>query len=234
VTSDTTSGLAIVIGASGGIGRALTLELRGQAGWSEVIAFSRASHPPLDITDEATVAAAAQAVAARGVPIRLVINAVGVLAKYDGIAEKNWKQIDPVAMQRTFAINTIGPALLMKHYLPLLPREGRSVFAALSARVGSIGDNGLGGWYSYRASKAALNQLVRTASIELRRTRPAAICVAIHPGTVATELSAPFAKEGLDLQTPETAAHRILAVLAKLDATQSGNFFDHKGLPVPW
>jgi NAD(P)-dependent dehydrogenase (short-subunit alcohol dehydrogenase family) len=116
----------------------------------------------------------------------------------------------------------------------LLAREGRSVFASLSARVGSIGDNRLGGWYSYRASKAALNQLVRTASIELRRTRPEALCVAIHPGTVATGLSAGFVKEGLDVQTPELAAQRILDVLGSLDATQSGQFFDHRGSPVPW
>lgn len=232
--SDTTPALAVVIGASGGIGGALTRALQAEGVWGEVIAFSRASDPPLDITDEVSVAAAAQAVAARGLPLRLVVNAAGTLDRHGGIAEKNWKQIDPAAMQRVFALNTVGPALLMKHFLPLLAREGRSVFAALSARVGSIGDNRLGGWYSYRASKAALNQLVRTAAIELRRTRPQAVCVAIHPGTVATGLSAPFTKEGLELQSPDAAARRILDVLAGLDAAQSGNFFDHKGLPVPW
>jgi NAD(P)-dependent dehydrogenase (short-subunit alcohol dehydrogenase family) len=137
-------------------------------------------------------------------------------------------------MQRAFALNSIGPALLMKHLLPLLAREGRSVFATLSARVGSIGDNRLGGWYSYRAAKAALNQLVRTAAIELRRSRPEALCVAIHPGTVATALAAGYVKAGLEVQTPELAARRILDVLAALQARQSGGFFDHKGLPVPW
>lgn len=232
--SETSPSLAVVIGASGGIGCALARALQAEGGWSEVVAFSRASDPPLDITDESSIAAAAQSVAARGLPLRLLINAVGALGKYGGVAEKNWKQIDPAAMQRVFALNSIGPALLMKHFLPLLARDGRSVFATLSARVGSIGDNRLGGWYSYRASKAALNQLVRTASIELRRMKPDAVCVAIHPGTVATELSAPFVKEGLDLQSPDDAARRILDVLAGLDATQSGNFFDHKGVPVPW
>mgnify|MGYP000220379835 CR=1 FL=1 len=98
--------------------------------------------------------------------------------------EKSWRQLDPAHMAHAFAINAIGPALLMKHFLPLLPGEGRSVFATLSAKVGSIGDNALGGWYSYRASKAALNQLVRTAAIELRRRQPMAVCVALHPGTV--------------------------------------------------
>ena len=137
-------------------------------------------------------------------------------------------------MARAFAINAIGPALLMKHLLPLLPRTGRSVFATLSARVGSIGDNRLGGWYSYRASKAALNQIVRTAAIELGRSRPDALCVAIHPGTVATRLSQRFAKSGLDIQSPETAALRILTVLDALLPNASGGFFDQHGQPIAW
>jgi NAD(P)-dependent dehydrogenase (short-subunit alcohol dehydrogenase family) len=122
----------------------------------------------------------------------------------------------------------------MKHLLPLLRRDGRAVFAALSARVGSIGDNRLGGWWSYRASKAALNQMVRTAAIELRRANRQAVCVAIHPGTVATRLSAPFVKSGLEVQTPDVAARRILDVLAGLDAAQTGGFFDHLGVAVDW
>ena len=132
----------------------------------------------------------------------------------------------------TFAGN--GPALLMKHFLPLLPRAGRCVFATLSARVGSIGDNRLGGWYSYRSSKAALNQIVRTAAIELRRTRPDALCVAMHPGTVATPLSARFAKPGLEVQSPDTAAMRILTVLNMLTPQSSGDFFDQRGQPIIW
>ena len=137
-------------------------------------------------------------------------------------------------MARSFALNAIGPALIMKHVLPLLPREGKAVFATLSARVGSIGDNRLGGWYSYRASKAALNQLVRTASIELRCRQPEAICVALHPGTVDTPLSSPFSKADLDVQSPELAAKRLLAVIARLESNDSGGFFDHSGEPVPW
>ena len=118
-----------------------------------------------------------------------MIDASGFLHGDGLMPEKSWREIDPVHMQRAFAINAIGPALLMKHLLPLFPADGRSVFATLSAKVGSIGDNHLGGWYAYRASKAALNQLVRTAAIELRRKRPNAICVALHPGTVDTKLS---------------------------------------------
>jgi NAD(P)-dependent dehydrogenase (short-subunit alcohol dehydrogenase family) len=122
----------------------------------------------------------------------------------------------------------------MKHLLPLLPRSGKAVFATLSARVGSIGDNTIGGWYSYRAAKAALNQLVRTAAIELRRTRPEAICVALHPGTVATPLSAPFAKAGLNVRPPEEAARDLLAVIESLSPAQSGGFFDYRGAELPW
>lgn len=233
MTNDSEPALAVVIGA-GGIGAALARVLREQPPWAEVRVLGRASDPPLDLTDESTIAAAAASVAAQPLPLRLVINAAGVLGKQGCVAEKNLKQIDAVAMQRTFAINTIGPALLLKHFLPLLARQGRSVFAALSARVGSIGDNHLGGWYSYRASKAALNQLIRTAAIELRRSRPDAVCVAIHPGTVSTGLSEPYGKSGLEVQEPEVAARRILDVLANLDRTASGQFFDHRGQPIVW
>ena len=137
-------------------------------------------------------------------------------------------------MAEAFAINAIGPALLMKHFLPLLPRGGKSVFATLSARVGSIKDNRLGGWYSYRASKAALNQFVRTAAVELGRSHREALCVALHPGTVDTPLTSPFRKAGLEVQSPDTAAGRLLAVIDRLGPADSGGFFDHRGDDVPW
>ena len=226
--------LAVAIGASGGLGGAFVRALREGGEFAEVIGLGRASEPPIDLTDEALIEAAARYVAGRRHPLRLVINAAGMLDRYGGVAEKSLKQLDAASMQRVFALNTIGPAILMKHFLPLLAADGRSVFASLSARVGSIADNRLGGWYSYRASKAALNQLVRTAAIELHRTRPQAVCVAIHPGTVATALSAPFNKHGLDVQTPELAAQRVLDVLSRLDSSHSGQFFDHHGMPVPW
>lgn len=227
-------GIAIVVGASGGIGGALYRRLSLQSRFSTVLALGRGSSPALDLTDEESMAAAARHVAGLGGELRLLIDASGLLHG-DGMApEKSWRDLDPAHMARAFAVNAIGPALLMKHFLPLLPRQGRSVFATLSARVGSIGDNRLGGWYSYRASKAALNQFVRTASIELGRRQPAAICVALHPGTVSTPLSAPFVKAGLDVQTPEEAAARLLDTIEGLGPGSSGGFFDHRGDPVPW
>lgn len=137
-------------------------------------------------------------------------------------------------MAKAFALNAIGPALLMKHFLPLLPRAGKAVFVTLSAKVGSIGDNHLGGWYSYRASKAALNQLVRTAAIELHRVQPAAFCVALHPGTVASAPSAPFGKSGLEVRSPHDAAGLLLQVIDRLVPADSGGFFDYRGERLPW
>ena len=227
-------GLALVIGASGGIGEALLTRLQPDARFARVLGLSRQSQPALDLQGEASIAQAAAHVAGLGVPLRLLIDATGLLHGPGLQPEKSWQQLDPVMMAQAFAINAIGPALLMKHFLPLLPREGRSVFATLSAKVGSIGDNQLGGWYSYRASKAALNQLVRTAAIELRRRQPQALCVALHPGTVATALSAPFAKTGLQVQSPDHAAARLLGVIGGLQAADSGGFFNHDGSVLPW
>ena len=223
-----------MFGASGGIGNALAERLRADPRFSTVIELSRASDPAFDLADENSIAQAAANISRSGVDIRLAIVATGALDRQGCRAEKSWRQIDPVAMAQSFAINTIGPALLMKHFLPLLPHSGRSVFAALSARVGSIGDNRLGGWYSYRAAKAALNQVVHTASIELQRTRPQAICVALHPGTVDTGLTAGFAKSGLEVQTPTAAAGRIIDVIDALRASDSGQFFDQRGASIPW
>ena len=227
-------GLAIVVGSSGGIGRALVDRLAAQPRFCAALGLGRSSSPPLDLTDEDMIVQAALHVRGIGAEVRLVIDATGFL-HMDGFApEKSWRELDAAHMARAFAVNAIGPALLMKHFLPLLPRQGRSVFATLSARVGSIGDNRLGGWYSYRASKAALNQLVRTAAIELGRSKPAALCIALHPGTVATPLSAPFAKSGLDVQTTEQAADRLLDTIDRLRPDSSGGFFDHHGEAVPW
>ena len=228
----TDESVAVVIGAGGGIGAALVGALRAGGGYRDVAAFSRSGTPPLDITDEASIRDAAASLAPAA-PL-LVIDATGFLHGGTHRPEKSWRELDPAQMARAFAVNAIGPALLMKHFLPLLPAQGRAVFATLSARVGSIGDNRLGGWYSYRASKAALNQLVHTAAIELARSRPQAICVALHPGTVATQLSAPFAKAGLEVRDSTTAAQELLTVLARLTPADSGGFFDHKGLALPW
>lgn len=225
--------LAVVIGATGGIGGALMHALTQSARYESVIGLSRSSTPSLELTAEGSIKACAAFVAEQGTP-RLIVNATGVLQTGTLKAEKSWRELDATEMAQAFAVNAIGPALLMKHFLPLLPRAGSAVFATLSARVGSIGDNRFGGWYSYRASKAALNQLVRTAAVELRRRSPNAICVALHPGTVDTGLSASFAKSGLDVQTPEVAAQHLLHVLANLTVDDNGGFFDYAGAEVPW
>lgn len=238
--------LAVVIGASGGVGAALFDGLQagqlpcdvGAQAVTQVLALSRRSQPALDLLDEPSISQAAQWVRAQsqdaGRPVRLVIDATGWLHGDGWSPEKALRQVDAAHMAHAFAVNAIGPALLMKHFLPLLPREGRAVFATLSAKVGSIGDNRLGGWHSYRAAKAALNQLVRTAAIELARTHPHAVCVAVHPGTVDTPLSAPFSRSGLTVRPPAEAASRLLAVLAGLAPERSGHFIDHTGADLPW
>ena len=229
--------LVVVIGSTGGIGSALVSALNVALPEGQVLALSRSSVPALDLLQEESLSRAAAFIAqqgqATGRSLRLVINATGTLHKPHP-PEKSWTQLDGTAMAQVFAINTLGPALLMKHLLPLLPRQGKAVFATLSAKVGSIGDNRLGGWYSYRASKAALNQMVRTAAIELRRRHPEALCVALHPGTVETGLSTPFAKTGLDVVSPAQAASRLLQVIDGLTASDSGGFFNHDGTALPW
>jgi NAD(P)-dependent dehydrogenase (short-subunit alcohol dehydrogenase family) len=225
---------ALIIGATGGIGRALADALAARGVHERVVRLSRRSDPAVDVCDEASIAAAVAWLADTGATLRLVIDATGFLHDERFRPERALAGIDPDHMAKAFAINATGPALLMKHVLPLLPREGRSVFATLSARVGSIGDNRLGGWHAYRASKAALNQLVRGAAIELGRKRREAICVALHPGTVDTPLSRPFARSGLDVRKPDVAAAEILAVIDALTPPDSGGFFDHKGERVAY
>jgi len=221
--------IVVVVGATGGIGAALHAEISAASAVDLVIGLGR---PGFDLCDESSIVQAVAALPAGD--LRLVINAAGLLHDGEQRPEKTLRELDPTHLARVFAVNAIGPALLMKHFLPRLPRKGRSVFANLSARVGSIGDNRLGGWYGYRASKAAANQLVRTAAIELARTHPEASCVALHPGTAATRLSAPFVRERRPVLTPAEAARHLLAVLNGLQAADSGNFFDWRGAPVPW
>jgi len=225
--------VAVVFGAGGGIGGALVDAIRCAARFERVLAFGRRTSPSIDLLDEASLAGAAAFATDQGA-LRLVIDATGFLHDERQAPEKSWRQLDAANLARSFALNAIGPALIMKHVLPRLPRSGKVVFATLSARVGSIGDNRLGGWYSYRASKAALNQLVRTAAVELTRQCPDALCIALHPGTVATALSAPFATTGLEVHRPEAAALHLLAVIDRLTAADTGGFFDWRGHPVPW
>ena len=170
--SRATKQLALVIGAHGGIGRAVADRLSNSEIDCDVIGFSRESTPPIDLNSETSIESAARFVSAQAAEIRLVLVATGFLHDDAFVPERGLRHLNREHMLKSFEINAVGPALVMKHFLPLLPRAGRSVFAVLSAKVGSIGDNILGGWHSYRASKAALNQLVRTAAIELKRRSP--------------------------------------------------------------
>ena len=219
---------AIVIGSTGGIGTALARQLAEQG--HTVTSLSRTSIPPIDLTDEPTIAAAAAQLAANA-PYDLIIVATGILQTTTIAPEKTYRDLTAATLATYFAINATGPALLAKHFLPLLPKTGRAVFAALSARVGSIGDNRLGGWYGYRASKAALNMLIKTLSIELARTRPEAVCVALHPGTVDTPLSKPFQRGVAPdrLFTPDRSADQLLKVLDQLTPERSGDCFAWDG-----
>ncbi|MFO1202120.1 MAG: SDR family NAD(P)-dependent oxidoreductase [Tabrizicola sp.] len=218
---------ALVVGASGGIGRALVAELRGRE--AEVVGLSR-SGDGIDVTEEASVAAA---IGALEPGFDLVMVATGALV-IDGVGpEKSLRAVTAEGLAAQFAVNAIGPALVMKHALRLLPRERVSKLAVLSARVGSIGNNALGGWYGYRAAKAALNQMVRTASVEAKRTHPFSVFVALHPGTVETGL-APALRAGHPSVSPEVAAGNLLRVLEGLGPEQSGGFYDWKGEGVPW
>jgi NAD(P)-dependent dehydrogenase (short-subunit alcohol dehydrogenase family) len=189
----------------------------------------------IDIEDEASISAAARQLS-DGAPLRFILVATGLLHDAALQPEKTYRALDPERLLRSFRINAIGPALVAKHMLPLVPKAGKSVFAVLSARVGSIEDNRLGGWYGYRASKAALNQLVRTIAIELGRQKPEAICIALHPGTVDTALSQPF-QAGLTTKTvfsPTYSAERLLAVVEDLTAAHTGRFLAWDGQPVPF
>lgn len=233
---------AVVVGASGGIGRALVKRIVASGAYGPIFALSRSGQEEdagtvagrIDVTDEDSIRAAAARAGEAG-PASLVIVASGLLHGPGIAPEKTLKALDPDVLARLFAVNTIGPALVAKHFVPLLPRTGRSVFAALSARVGSIGDNRLGGWYGYRASKAALNQVLRTLAIEVARTRPEAVVVGLHPGTVRTGLSQPFRPDAdsSDTVRPEDAAAHLLTVLAGLTPADSGGVFAWDGQAVP-
>lgn len=231
--------LALVVGASGGVGRALADALVEAAAHDEVIALSRTApdgwtgrHIPLELTDEARIAAAAKAARHLGAADTVFV-ASGILHEGEVQPEKSYRAVSSEPLQRLFAVNAIGPALVAKHFLPLAPSQRRSQLAVLSARVGSIGDNRLGGWYGYRASKAALNMLIRTLAVEHRRTHPQAVVVALHPGTVATGLSVPFAR-GRDMLSPAGSAAALMNTLDGLTADDTGGFFGWDGQPIPW
>jgi NAD(P)-dependent dehydrogenase (short-subunit alcohol dehydrogenase family) len=234
---------AVIVGATGGVGSALLEAVAGSGMFSRVHAVSRTAYRGdgaisahiADVTDDRSVERAAEAIAGDG-PVGLVMVASGILHAVDIAPEKSLGAIDPKAFARLFAVNVIGPALIAKHFVPLLPKQGRSIFAALSARIGSIEDNRLGGWYGYRASKAALNQFIRTLAVELKRTRPEAIALALHPGTVMTELSKPFRRDAAKpgMFTPEEAAAHLIKVLDAAELEQSGQLIAWDGSRIPF
>jgi NAD(P)-dependent dehydrogenase (short-subunit alcohol dehydrogenase family) len=216
----------LVIGNSGGIGSALAERMSFDG---EVVGLSR-SGDGLDVTDEASIVAHLSDLKP---PFDRIVVATGALEINGLEPEKSLSQLTPDAMMRLFFLNAIGPGLVLKHARRLLPGNRRSVLAVLSARVGSIGDNRLGGWYSYRASKAGLNQVLHTAAIELARTHKHAICVSLHPGTVATEFTEKYVGRHPAV-SPEEAAENLTAVIDGLSHEDSGGFFDWAGKRVPW
>ncbi len=237
---------AVVVGASGGLGHAFAEALLADANMGRLLACSRSApcldHPRaawqrLDLENEATIAAAAEAAESTLGPLHLVIVATGLLHDGSGLQpEKTWRTLEAEALQRAYRVNAVGPALIAKHFLPRLDRSRKSVFAVVTARVGSISDNQLGGWYAYRASKAGANMLVRTLSIELARRNPGALCVALHPGTVDTSLSKPFqggVPEG-KLFTPAKSATFLLDVLDGLGPDDSGQLYAWDGQRIPF
>ena len=235
---------AIVIGGSGGVGQAFVQALSESAHVDRIIATSRLPQPAADTaklswvqadtTDESSLLAFSEHLKAVDFAPNFVINCSGVLHTEAFGPEKTWRHLNSATMQQVFAVNAFGVALLGKHLLPLFSRRGRSVFASISARVGSIEDNRSGGWYSYRASKAAHNMFVKTLSLEACRKYPELVCASIHPGTVDTRLSAPYTRryDPNKLFSPERSVQCMIRVLGELSPSDSGGFFAWDGQPI--
>lgn len=221
---------AVILGASGGIGTAFVTALRLDPKCAEVIELSRAGG--FDLLDETSILRSARKIAENGA-VHLIIDATGFLHDVEYLPEKTIRSLHPNHIARAFAINATGPLLAIKHLHKLLPENEKAVFATLSARVGSIEDNRLGGWISYRASKAALNMGVKTAAIEIGRKWKYAALIALHPGTVQTQLSNPYAGSR-NTFTPEEAAKKMLKTIDQIDHQSNGTFLDYDGLTIPW
>ena len=234
---------AVIIGSSGAIGKALVEAASASGDYQKIYALSRKtvkfesskvySHP-INLESEESISNASEHLSKRG-SIDLLIMATGMLHDVDVKPEKSLRDISAEKLQKVFMINTAGPALIAKYFFPLLRRDSRSIAAILSARVASITDNRLGGWYSYRASKAALNMIIKNSAIEMARRNPKTIIVGLHPGTVDSNLSKPFQRgvpEG-KLFTPEFSATSLMSVLLSLNQEVTGKCFAWNGLEIP-
>ena len=219
----------LVIGSSGAIGSALVENLKKRVRPKDVFTISRQENG-LDFTRPDTIAF--RSVGKDG-PFRLILDATGALEINNAGPEKSVSSLDYDVMLNQFKVNTIGPALLIKNLINFLPRTGKAVFVTLSARVGSIEDNRLGGWISYRASKAALNQVVKTASIEALRKNPQSLFMAIHPGTVRSKLTEKYLGNHKFVQ-PDEAAKNILQVIEQKDHSDTGGFYAFDGQKIPY
>jgi len=221
---------ALVIGASGAIGSAFCQQLSQDPRCAGVRELGRRTVPALDLEQPETIASAAAELAAEA-PYQLIVHAAGLLHRERIKPEKSYSAIEADALQAVFQVNTLGPAMVLRHFLPLLDPQG--AMAMLSAKVGSIGDNRLGGWYAYRASKAALNMLIKTAAIELARTRPHSRLLSLHPGTVVSGLSQPF-RGASSARPADVAADQLLNLIDQLTPADSGQFFAYDGQRLPW
>ncbi len=222
---------ALVIGSSGTIGAAFMQLLQDNPACTEVVGIHRKSDYPIDYQDPETIESSAKALSLIA-PFQLIINTIGVLHTKDWMPEKKLADLSSAKLIELIKINAIGPALTIQHFAKLLDTKN-SVMATLSAKVGSIEDNRLGGWYSYRASKAALNMLIKTAAIELGRTKPKTALIALHPGTVNSRLSQPFRGEQIGRPALD-AASDMLKVMQNLGKEDSGCFFSYSGEKLPW
>ena len=223
---------ALVVGSTGAIGAAFVAQLKTDPLCIHVQTLSRSQHPGFDLRDEPSIKAAAEVCQAFG-PYDLMVDATGALTVEGVGPEKSLSSLDLEQMHKIFALNTLGPALVIKYFSKLLA-SGDAIYAKLSARVGSISDNKKGGWYAYRASKAALNMVLQTAAIELQRKNPRLRVVALQPGTVKSELSKPFTSGLSTLLEPHESVKGLLNALKHLEPISGAQFIDHQGQSIPW
>ncbi len=225
--------IAVVVGSNGGIGKSIYDELCKDNKYDKVLGFHKKSQPAIDVCDENSVIEVADFLLKNKFKISFLINAVGYLHDDNFSPEKKVVDINKNYIEKSFAINTFSTALLLKHFTSIMVKEKRSLFVALSARVGSIEDNFLGGWYSYRASKAALNQIMKTVAIEFKRKKSKIIFLSLHPGTVDTKLSKPFSNKK-KLFSPSFASVKIIETLNRVTLDSSGSLIDYDGKRIPF